>query len=130
MTIAHAGRPTNPEVSIREYRKQEKYLRQQVSRMLPILGDAYPELIQKAVHIALHDTTGEGLRMLRFLIELPFKYVPVEEEADTLASQLREKWTHTIERTARRKDSNGESEEAADTRHIVDAEYRVVSPAS
>ena len=124
---ARQGRPSNLEVSVREFRKQEKYLRQQVSLALPILGDHYPELIRKAVQIALSDTDKvEQARMLRFLVELPFKYVPMEEEAESLAGRLREKWTREIY-APKAEVIDGSTEEEGNTGDIGDAEYRVVS---
>ena len=126
--VHKGGRPTNLEVSVREFRKQEKYLRQQVSLALPILCDHYLELIRKAVQIALSDTDKvEQARMLRFLVELPFKYVPMEEEAESLAGRLREKWTREI--YAPKAEVDGSTEKESDTGDIVDAEYRVVPSA-
>ncbi len=91
---ARPGRPLSPERQQHMNQQLLRRMRDQFGVAMSEISARYPELMQRCIRIALEDNTAEGMRMLRFLLELPIKSFSMEIEAETKLSSLREKWEH------------------------------------
>lgn len=85
-----AGRPHALARTTREAVQLERQLRDKVIPTLVKLADNYEKLVDVATKMALN---GDD-KMLRLLIELPFKLLNLQDSTQSKFDQLRRKWTY------------------------------------
>jgi hypothetical protein len=90
------GRPPTVQAQALAYEKTARQIQAAVRGALGTIAERYPDLLDKAFEIAL----GGDRSMLKFLIELPTRFMPEMADEDSPFAKLVERVTLSRTRTA------------------------------